>query len=177
MKLIPTLACLSGAVMLAGAAMAQAPATPAAPRPAGLAPPARGPSLALSMEAAQEALAVCDKAGFKVSATVLDSAGIQKVLLAADGAGMRPVTSSTAKALNVIKTGHASSVSQAQAEKDPAYAAEVAKDATQMARAGAVPLMVGGTLIGAIGVGGANPSTQDETCAKAGADKIAARLN
>jgi uncharacterized protein GlcG (DUF336 family) len=78
--------------------------------------------------------------------------------------------------MNVIKSGHASSVSEAQTKTDAAYAAEVAKDPMQMARAGAVPLMVGGTLIGAIGVGGGNPATQDEACAKAGADKIASRL-
>jgi uncharacterized protein GlcG (DUF336 family) len=47
-------------------------------------------------------------------------------------------------------------------------------------RAGALPIMVGNDVIGAIGFGGANGTqgggTHDEACAKAGLDKIKARV-
>ena len=46
-----------------------------------------------------------------------------------------------------------------------------------LARAGAVPVRMGHTLIGAIGVGGARGSDKDEACAVAGLDKVRSRLH
>ena len=47
-------------------------------------------------------------------------------------------------------------------------------------RAGALPILAGNDVIGAIGFGGANGAqgggTHDEACAKAGLDKIKARV-
>ncbi len=48
--------------------------------------------------------------------------------------------------------------------------------ALEAARAGGVLLTVAGTPIGAIGVGGARGSENDEACALAGVAKVAARL-
>jgi uncharacterized protein GlcG (DUF336 family) len=44
------------------------------------------------------------------------------------------------------------------------------------ARAGGLPIMAGGELIGAIGVGGAPGGDKDEVCAKAGLARIQDRL-
>src|SRR6187402_439001 len=66
-------------------------------------PAAYGPSLELAIEAAQVALATCAKAGGQtIGASVVDSAGVLKVLLAADGTSPRGVASSTAKALTAL---------------------------------------------------------------------------
>ena len=54
-----------------------------------------------------------------------------------------------------------------RAKTDPAVATRLAANPTWLARAGAVPVSVGGTLIGAIGVGGARGSDKDEACAVA----------
>lgn len=62
------------------------------------------------------------------------------------------------------------------AKTDKAIADKLAANPMWLARAGAVPVRVGGTLIGAIGVGGARGSEKDEACAVAGLDKVATRL-
>ena len=79
----------------AGAVAATAPAAPQAPA-------ARGPSLKLALEAAQKALETCKGLDQKVGVTVVDSAGVLKVVLATDGASTRGVASSTNKALTAL---------------------------------------------------------------------------
>jgi hypothetical protein len=56
-------------------------------------PAARAPSLALAQEAAAAAVEACRARGLHVSASVVDSAGVLKVLLADDGADQRAVLS------------------------------------------------------------------------------------
>src|SRR6202012_5464338 len=75
---------------------AQAPPAPPAT------PAARGPALKLALEAAQKALETCKGLDQKVGVTVVDSAGVPKVVLATDGASTRGVTSSTNKALTAL---------------------------------------------------------------------------
>jgi uncharacterized protein GlcG (DUF336 family) len=139
-------------------------------------PAARGPALDVALEAAQVALATCTANGYKVGVTVVDSAGIQKVVLAADGASQRGVESGAGKAFTVItfKTSSATVAHQAETDKD--LAARLAADPKQRARAGALPLVVAGEVIGAIGVGGAPGGEKDEACAAAGIEKVKDRL-
>ena len=58
--------------------------------------------------------------------------------------------------------------------------AKLEADKSIFPRAGALPIMAGNDVIGAIGFGGANGTqgggTHDEACAKAGLDKIKARV-
>jgi uncharacterized protein GlcG (DUF336 family) len=106
----------------------------------------------------------------------VDSAGVLKVLLAADGATKGAVESSTKKAVTANAMKAATSEIQEKMKTDPALAAKVAADTTLFARAGALPLMVGEDVIGAVGVGGAPGGEKDEACTAAGIDKITARL-
>jgi uncharacterized protein GlcG (DUF336 family) len=155
---------------LAGAAQAQT-------APAGPQPRARGPSLALSVEAAQTAVATCLANGYKVSALVFDSGGAPVVILSGDGVGARTVDIATTKAAIVLKYKVASSVIVDRAKTDAALAAELKADPKiGTARAGSVPIMAGGDFIGAIAVSGAPGGDKDQVCAQAGLDKIAARL-
>lgn len=162
------------ALSVAGAASAQtAPAAaPAAPPP----PPAKGPATALALEAAQTALATCTANGFKVSVSVVDSAGVLKVLLAGDGVRAMGVSSSTKKATTSVAFKAPTAAIAEQAKTDTALAAKLAADTTLFARAGGQPLMSGGELIGAIGVGGAPGGEKDDVCALAGVAKIKDRL-
>ncbi len=159
--------------ILPAAALAQAPA--AGPRPAP-APAARGPSLALALEAAQAAVTTCAGNGYTVAASVIDSGGVLKVLVAGDGARPMAVLSSTRKAAAANKYRLATSDLDAKAKADPTLAAAIAADPTLMARAGALPLMAGADQIGAIGVGGAPGGEKDEACAKAALAQVAGRL-
>jgi uncharacterized protein GlcG (DUF336 family) len=151
------------------AAAAAAPATPPAPA-------ARGPALKLALEAAQKALDTCKGLDQKIGVTVVDSAGVLKVVLATDGASTRGVTSSTNKALTALAFTTATSELGEKIKTDTALADKVAANANYNTHAGGVLLKVGDDVIGAMGVGGAKGSEKDEACAVAGLQKIKGRL-
>lgn len=134
---------------------------------------APGPSLALAIEAAQAALAACAADGLKVGVSVIDSTGQPRATLSADGTSGGHVYTGVRKGLTALAFGEPTSQVSEQAKADPAVANRIAPNMAAMA--GAVPLMVNGKAIGAVGVSGAS-SQQDEKCAAAGADKIKARL-
>jgi uncharacterized protein GlcG (DUF336 family) len=150
--------------------------TPGAPAGSAQPPAARGPSLKLALEAAQKALDTCKGLDQKIGVTVVDSAGVLKVVLATDGASTRGVTSSTNKALTALAFASPTSELGEKIKTDTALAEKVAANANYNSRAGGVPLKVGDDVIGAIGVGGARGSEKDEACAVAGLKKIERRL-
>lgn len=166
MKTISTLF----ALLLAANALAQ---TPPAAAPV---PPARGPAFDLALEAARATLDDCSARGHKVAVSVVDSAGVLKVLLAADGASARGVASSTNKAVTALTFKQPTSALGEHIKANKELADKVAANPSFNARAGGVLLSVGDTVIGAIGVGGARGSENDEACALAGVAKVAARL-
>jgi uncharacterized protein GlcG (DUF336 family) len=168
---------LASAALVSGGAGAR-PAAPAAapPSPAAAVPPARGPAYHLALEAAQLALADCAGKGYKVSVTVVDSTGAARVVLADDGARQRAVDSSAAKALTVITFRESSGAVEQHAAADPALAARIAADSRLRARAGGLPLVVNGEIIGAIGVGGAPGGEKDEACAATALAAVGPRL-
>ncbi len=164
------LACLLAATLAnAQSPAASAPATPAAP-------PARGVPLELALEAAKVAVDTCKGLDQKVGVSVLDSAGEVRLVLAADGAANRGVQNSALKAKAALAFEIPSGQVADRAKTDAAVASRLAANPTWLARAGAVPVRVGDTLIGAIGVGGARGSEKDEACAVAGLDKVRSRL-
>jgi len=157
--------------------LAQTPAAPAAAQSGPAAqPPARGPSLELALEAARTVVESCTAREQKIGVSVLDSAGVPKVVLASDGASPRGVQSGNAKAVTALAFKNASSQIGEQIKTDKVLAERVAATASYNARAGGVLLKVGDEIIGAIGVGGARGSENDEACALAGVQKIQARL-
>ncbi len=163
-----------GAVALAATTstvFAQQPAQP---------PPARGMEMALALEAAQAAVSSCLGEGVKGSAAVVDSAGVLRLLLSADGSSKNSAELSPKKAVVAVQMKKPTSEIQAEMEKDPALKAKLEADKSIFPRAGALPVMAGNDVIGAIGFGGANGAqgggTKDEACAKAGLDKVKARV-
>jgi uncharacterized protein GlcG (DUF336 family) len=162
--------------LAAGSALAQAPA----PAPGALPPPpprARGPEMALAVEAAQTAIAVCLANGYKTTATVVDSAGVPVVMLSGDGAPERTQMIGLTKTTTTIKYKVPSGDIADRVKTDTALDAEVKADPKiGTARRGALPIKVGGEIIGAISVSGAPGGDKDEVCTQAGLDKIASRL-
>jgi uncharacterized protein GlcG (DUF336 family) len=157
-------------------ALAQEGAPAAAPGAPPRVPAARGPEMALALELAQTAVSTCTTNGYKVAASVLDSAGLMKAFLAVDGASKGAVESSTKKAITALALKAATSEVMEKMKTDTALAAKINADTTLFVRAGGLPIMVGGDTIGAVGVGGAPGGEKDEACAKAGLDKIKASL-
>jgi uncharacterized protein GlcG (DUF336 family) len=145
---------------------------PAAARPAP-APVARGPELSLALEAARAAQEYCASQDQKAGVSVVDSAGGLRVLLGSDGASVRGVQSSTAKAQTAIAFQTATGNLFEKSKTDIVLADKIAADPKLNGRPGGVLLKVGEEIIGAIGVGGARI---DEPCALAGLEKIKARL-
>jgi uncharacterized protein GlcG (DUF336 family) len=137
-------------------------------------PAAKGPALELAIEAARVAIETCAAdGGQKIGVSVVDSAGVLKVLLAADGTSPRGVASSTNKAVTALNFKAPTSQLGEQAKTDKALADKIAADTNINARPGGVLLKVGDEIIGAIGVGGGKT---DEPCALKGIEKIQARL-
>lgn len=136
-------------------------------------PAAHGPTLESSIEAAQAAIDAClDKNGQSSGVSVVDSAGVLKVLLASDGASERGVLSSTNKAVTALHFKTATSELFAKIGTDKELAAKIAANPNFNARPGGVLIKNGDEIIGAIGVGGAKT---DEECALAGIDKFEVR--
>jgi len=159
---------------------------PMPPIPAGMlhqgpgAPPestARGPSLELSIEAARAAIASCGAAGYRVGAAVIDTAGEARAMLTADGSDGSHVFVAMRKAHAALVFGRPSSEANALAPKDPAMLARVTPD--MFVEGGALPIIVGKDVIGAIGVSGAGGTKigqRDEDCAAAGLASIKSKL-
>lgn len=150
------------------------PAGSAAPPPP---PPAPGPSLELALQAAHIALDACTAKGFNVGVSVIDSGGVLKVLLAKDGASARGVQSSTSKAVTALAFSDATSRLGERVKSEQSLADKVAANPNFNIRAGGVLLKVKDATLGAIGVGGAKGSENDEACALAGLQAIQARLD
>jgi len=137
-------------------------------------PAAYGPSLELAVEAAQVAIAACvADGGQTIGVSVVDSAGVLKVLLAADGTSPRGVTSSTAKAVTALTYKADTQDLSEQVKINKTLADEIAANTALNARPGGVLLKVGDKVVGAIGVGG---GSTDHACALAGIEKIQGRL-
>jgi uncharacterized protein GlcG (DUF336 family) len=171
---------LSASILLflasAGAALAQG-----APAPTGAAqnpppPPARGPGIDLAIEAAQTALEAAKAGDQKVAVSVIDSAGVLKAVLVSDGAGPRAVQNSNFKAQAALAFKEASGQLAEEVKTNKELADKIAANPNYLARAGAVLIKVNDEVIGVIGVGGARGSDKDEAYAKAGLEKIQARV-
>ena len=149
---------------------------PAAPPPGPPPPPARGPDSALALEAAQTAVAACAANGYKVTATVVDTSGTPRVVLAADGAPEMTVQIGIRKAFTALTFKQPSGQVGEQAKTDQALAARIAADQKLITWAGGEPLMAGPDVIGALGVSGAPGGDKDDACAAAAIAKVKDRL-
>jgi uncharacterized protein GlcG (DUF336 family) len=160
---------------LVSISLAQTPAAPPAqpPNP----PRARGPNLALAVEAAQVTQATCLTNGYKVTVLVVDSAGVPVVMLSGDGAAERTQMVAGTKVAAAIRYNMSSGEVTERAKTDAKLAEEIKADPKiGMPRQGALLLKVGNDTIGAIAASGAPGGEKDEVCAQAGIDKIKGRL-
>lgn len=132
-------------------------------------------SMALALEAVQTAIAECQSSGRNVAASVIDSAGVQKAFLAADGAPRRAVETSTQKAQTALALQMSTLDAAAKAKTDQAVAQAYAAQPNLLIQPGGRPIRVAGEVVGAIGVGGA-ATEQDDACAQAAVARISGQL-
>ena len=157
------------------APVAQAGDTPTAPAPAVAYVLAPGPSLALSLKLAQAAIDACQAKGFAASASVVDSAGLVKATLRADGAPKPPVAAPL-KAATAVAFDAPGSVMAPRSETDADFAALMAahKDLYNP-HAGSLPLHKDGKVFGGLAVADV-PHDVADTCARTALDAIAPEL-
>ena len=135
----------------------------------------RNISLAAATEVAQGAVEACAAKNFNVTATVVDRAGIVRVMLRADRAGPHTVEASRRKAFTSASARNTTSAILETSGSNPA-ARNLGQIDGFLLVGGGVPIKSGDDTIGAVGVGGAPGGHLDEECANAGIAKAAAKL-
>jgi uncharacterized protein GlcG (DUF336 family) len=126
-------------------------------------------------EVAMAALEQCRKDGYKVTVTVLNRAGRAAVVLHDNGANPHTIENSLRKAYTSLTFRTPSGEYDKRVTSNPT-AAGALHLANITTLEGALPIMVGQELVGAIGVSGAPGGDKDAVCAQAGIDRIAKGL-
>ncbi len=158
---------IAAALLVAGGWSAVAPAADELPKESVL--PA-----ALAGKAAQAALDFCKKDGYRISASVVDRAGVLRAMVRADGAGPHTVDSSRKKAYTAASLRRTTSDLADLIAKQPSLQALREMNESILMVGGGLPIEIAGEVVGAIGVGGAPGTHLDDACAEAGLDAIGA---
>jgi len=130
--------------------------------------------LSLAAKAIQASLDVCKRDGYKVSASVVDRAGVLRAMVRADGAGPHTVDSSKKKAYTAASLRRSTTEMAELINKLPGLEALGDINDQMLMLGGGLPIEIGGEIVGGIGVGGAPGSHLDDACAQAGLDAIGA---
>lgn len=130
-------------------------------------------SLGLAKTIADAALAECKSKGFNTSVVVVDRAGQVLVMLRDEAASAQTAEMARRKAFTA-RMFRTSTLEFQKRTQDPTYAAQ--RDVADiLALGGGVPIQIGNEVIGGVGSSGSS-QPQDDACAKAGIEKVAALL-
>lgn len=129
-------------------------------------------SLDTALKIAQAAIAQCRKEGVQVAVTVIDRGGHVQAVLRDTLAMDITVPISKQKAHTAMAFN--SPLSQLEGRFKGAY--QVPKLDGLLVSAGGIPINIGGSILGGIGVSGAPSGVTDEKCATAGLDAVKADL-
>ncbi|CAE6755374.1 GlcG/HbpS family heme-binding protein [Paraburkholderia aspalathi] len=136
--------------------------------------------LEVALDAAKEAIRVCEAKHFWVTATVVDMDGIPQVVLRGDRSTVHTGESSFRKAFTVVTLGPEFGFDRSsgffELMKTSPFAPQLATVHNVMALPGAVAFKINGEMVGALGIGGAPGGDKDEICAEAGVAKVSERL-
>ena len=128
--------------------------------------------LELAQKAANTAMEKCIADGYRVSVAIVTRSGSTKVLIKGDGSGPHTVGSSTGKAFTSASMGRPTAELATLIEDKPGLEGLRDMDPRLVILAGGLPIKIGGSLVGGIGVGGAPGGQLDVACAKAGIEAI-----
>lgn len=129
-------------------------------------------TLETALKIAQAAIQQCRKEGVQIAVTVVDRAGHPQAVLR-DVLAMDitlPISKQKAHTAMAFNTP----LSQMEGRFTKPF--QVAKLDGLIVSAGGIPVNIGGTILGGIGVSGAPSGETDEKCAKAGLDAVSADL-
>jgi uncharacterized protein GlcG (DUF336 family) len=131
-------------------------------------------SLDTAVAIATTAAATCKAQGYRVSVHVVGRNGEVLVALRGDNASPHTMENSMRKAYTARTFRVPSGEIVKRLKDNPQFSAIYLTNV--IAAQGALPIMVGDDLIGAVGVSGAPGGDKDEACAKTGLDKVADQL-
>lgn len=135
--------------------------------------PVKQIGLELARDIAMNAIEVCRKDGYNVSAVVLDRAGNVQAALRDSLAARHTLEIAERKAGMAVMSGSDSGeFRNARADIRP----ELNHIGGLIVMDGALPIRAAGSLIGAVGVSGAPGGDKDRACAAAALDKVQERL-
>jgi len=123
-------------------------------------------TLETAQKIAQGAVDACRKKGIQIGVTVVDRDGIPQVLLRDTIAAQITVPISKGKAYAAAMFNVASS------ELGDRANGPIGRTPGLVMSAGGIPVQVGGSLLGAVGVSGAPSGETDHECAQAGIDAV-----
>ena len=127
----------------------------------------------LARDIANESIVACRKAGYQVSAVVVDRTGIVQAMLRDDLASRFTLQIAQEKANSVILSGlNSGAFRQMRSDIRP----ELNHMDDLIVMQGSLPIEIAGSRIGAIGVSGAPGGDIDEQCAKQAINKFRDRL-
>lgn len=130
--------------------------------------------LSLATKAAAAAVEKCKQDGHRVSAAVVDRAGVLRALMRGDAAGPHTVDSSTKKAYTAASLRRPTSELAELLAKTPSLQALRDMNDRILILGGGLPIEISGEVVGGIGVGGAPGAHLDDVCAQAGLESIGA---
>jgi uncharacterized protein GlcG (DUF336 family) len=128
----------------------------------------------MAVKAIQAAMDFCKKDGYRVTASVVDRAGVLRAMVRSDGAGPHTVESSRKKAFTAASLKRPTSELAELMAKTPTLQALRDMDRNILILGGGLPIEINGEMVGGIGVGGAPGAHLDDACAQAGLDAIGA---
>lgn len=128
-----------------------------------------------ALQAAQAALARCDKDGFTAAVAVVDRGGNALVLLRNGLAGPHTVQTAIGKAYSATSF-RTDTTELAQATQSGRVSSGIREIPGVIAVGGGIMIRAKGALVGAIGVSGAPNGDADDACAKAGIAAISDAL-
>jgi uncharacterized protein GlcG (DUF336 family) len=131
-------------------------------------------SAAMALTIAQATMATCTANGYRVSVTVVGRNGEPLLQVRGDGTGPHTVENSFKKAYTSRTFRIPSGEMEERLKKNPQMGAQYLTGFTT--GRGALPIMVGEEVIGAVGASGAPGGEKDEACVKAGIEKVADQL-
>lgn len=123
-------------------------------------------TLPTAMMIAQASIEECTEQGIQIGVTVVDREGIVQVTLRDTIAAQITVPISQQKAYTAANFNSATSALSDRANSPVGRAPGI------LMSAGGLPIQVGGSLVGAVGVSGAPSGETDEQCAQAGIDAV-----
>ncbi len=131
-------------------------------------------TLPLAADIARAAVAACAKAGYQVSAVVVDRSGAPQVVMRDVYASRHTIDIASGKANAVVLSG----VSSAEFRSNRAdIVPEMNEIDGVLVLDGGLPIRAAGALLGAVGVSGAPGGDKDEVCARAGIEQVQDRLD